>query len=171
MMEWQTILDIIIVILEKLVLLMLIVIPSHILIRITDKILHKFFKWTEFDETLEKFTHKSIITLLWLITIGVILVVFGVDVNAVVASFGVGSFIIGFALKDTLNNFAAGILILLNYPYRLGDDIEVKGERGFVKTITMSYTTLITEDKIKIVIPNSVVWGNPIKNHTAYKKL
>jgi small conductance mechanosensitive channel len=169
--EQQILLDTTVTTLEKLGLLMLIVIPAHIIIRIVDKFLHKFFGWTEFDETLEKFTHKSLITMLWLLTIGVALVVLGVDVNAVVASFGVGSFIIGFALKDTLNNFAAGIVILLNHPYRLGDEIEVRGERGIVKTITMSYTQLITNDKTKIVIPNSIVWGNPIKNHTAYKDL
>jgi small conductance mechanosensitive channel len=169
--DTQTILRIALTILEKTAQIILIAIPAHILIKIADKILHRFFGWTEFDETLEKFTHKTIITLLWLATIGVTLVVLGVDVNAVIASFGVGSFIIGFALKDTLSNFAAGIVILLNHPFRLGDDIEVKGERGTVKTITMSYTKLITKDKIKIVIPNSIIWGNPIKNHTAYKNL
>ncbi|MBD3262678.1 MAG: mechanosensitive ion channel, partial [Candidatus Altiarchaeales archaeon] len=66
------------------------------------------------------------------------------------------------------SNLAAGVMILLNTPFYLGDEIEVKGVRGTVKTITMTYTKLVDEENNKITLPNSIVWGNPIKNTTTY---
>ncbi|MFC2162627.1 mechanosensitive ion channel family protein [Candidatus Altiarchaeota archaeon] len=157
-------------ILQKIVILALTAAGAHVLIRTIDHLLGRLFDFTQFDRTLEKFAHKTIIALLWLLTLGLLLVILGVDVNAVVASFGVGSFIIGFALKDTLNNFAAGVMILFNHPFKVGDEIEVKGFSGKVKTISMSNTKIITEDNVKIMFPNSFVWSNPIKNFTTYTK-
>ncbi len=156
-------------ILSKIIQLALVLVGAHVVIRMANKILSKLFNTTEFDPTLERFTHKTIIAILWMITFGIFLIILGVDVNAIVTSFGVGTFIVGFALKDTLNNFAAGVMILLNKPFKIGDDVEVKKIRGIVKTISMSNTKLIMEDNVKVTIPNSIVWGNPIQNYTAYK--
>ncbi len=156
-------------ILERLIILSIIVILAHFVIQIIDRILGKVFDHTKFDQTLEEFIHKTIITVSWLITLGIVLVFLGVDVNAVVTSFGVGSFIIGFALKDTLNNLASGVMILLNKPFRVGDEVEIKGKRGVVRTISMSNTVLITKENEMITLPNSIVWGNPITNFTEYK--
>jgi len=167
----QTLIDVAYTLLERLALIIAIMIPAHIIIRVLNAILARFFDWTTFEPTLEKFIHKTTITLMWLITGGIILVVLGVDVSAVVASFGVGSFIVGFALKDTLNNFASGVMVLMNHPFKVGDDMEVKGARGIVKSISMSYTKLKTPEDVKVTIPNSIVWGNPIRNYSAYKGL
>ncbi|MBD3388912.1 MAG: mechanosensitive ion channel [Candidatus Altiarchaeales archaeon] len=155
---------------ERIFLVLLIVVPARFLIAFVNAFLERLFERTQFDPTLEKFTHKSVVTVMWLATLAVVLVVLGVDVNAVVTSFGVGSFIVGFALKDTLNNFASGVLILVNKPFLVGDDIEVKGVRGTVKTITMSNTKLITGDRVKITLPNAFILDNPILNYTAYKE-
>lgn len=155
---------------EKLVLVVAIAIPAHLIIGLVDRLLGRVFDMTEFEPTLEKFVHKTVVALLWLTVLGIVLVILGVDVNAVVTSFGVGSFIIGFALKDTLNNFASGIMILLNKPFIVGDEIEVKGIRGSVKSITMSHTKMITQEKVKVTMPNALVWSNPVKNYTAYQQ-
>ncbi len=166
----EAISQLIYLVVHKVILLILVLLPAHIFIRILNSFLGRFFARTEFDQTLEKFVHKTSITLMWLIVLGIALVVLGVDVSAVVASFGVGSFIIGFALKDTLNNLAAGVMVLVNHPFQVGDDIKVKDVRGRVKSISMSYTKLETEDRVKVTIPNSIVWSNPIENFTAYIK-
>lgn len=154
--------------LEKLALAIIIAIPSRFVIAVIDRLVGKLFKKTNFDPTLETFTHKSVVTFLWIAAAGLILVVLGIDVSAVVASFGVGSFIIGFALKDTLGNLASGVLILFNKPFIVGDDIEIKGVRGYVKGISISDTKLVTKDRVKVTMPNSMVYSNPIMNYTAY---
>ncbi len=151
--------------------LAVVLVMAPIAIKIIDMVLTDVFNITRFDPTLEKFAHKTIVTILWLFTLAVLLVISGVDVTAVVASVGVGSFIIGFALQNTLNNFAAGVMILLNHPFRVEDDVEVAGIRGFVKSISMSNTRLITSDRVKVTLPNAIIWNSPIQNHTAYKNL
>jgi len=152
---------------EKIIILAVITVSACLIIRIIDYLLGRFFDFTKLDATLERFIHKTTVMLLWLVTFGMVLVYLGVDVNAVVASFGVGSFIIGFALKDTLSNFASGIMILMNHPFRLGDDVDASGKRGIVKGINMSNTVLEDESGNKITLPNSKVWSNAITN---YKK-
>ncbi len=152
---------------EKLFFLAVIAVSACLIIRVIDYLLGRFFDYTKLDNTLERFIHKTTVMLLWLLTLGMVLVYLGVDVNAVVASFGVGSFIIGFALKDTLSNFASGIMILMNHPFRLGDEVSVSGNRGIVKAINMSNTLLKDEKGNRITLPNSIVWGNAITN---YKK-
>ncbi len=152
---------------EKIILLAVIAVAAQLIIKIIDYLLNRFFDFTKLDTTLERFIHKTIVMLLWLVTLGLVLVYLGVDVNAVVASFGVGSFIIGFALKDTLGNFASGMMILINHPFRLGDKVNVSGKDGIVKEINMSNTVLEDENGNKITLPNTRVWGNAIIN---YKK-
>lgn len=141
---------------------------AKIAIRIIDLMLNRFFDFTKFDRTLEKFFHKTVVMLLWLITLGILLLIFGIDLNTLVASFGVMSFIVGFALKDTLSNFASGVMILVNKPFIVGDLIEVKKVKGTVKTVTMTHTKIITEENYKVTLQNNIVWHNPIINYTAY---
>ncbi|MEA1924538.1 MAG: mechanosensitive ion channel [Candidatus Altiarchaeota archaeon] len=142
---------------EKIIILALIAVSACLIIRIINYLFGRFFDFTKMDDTLERFIHKTTIMLLWLVTFGMVLIYMGVDVNAVVAGFGVGSFIIGFALKDTLSNFASGIMILLSHPFRLGDDVNASGKRGMVRGINMSNTVLEDENGNKITLPNSRV--------------
>lgn len=151
---------------QKALAILLVIMGFHILIRISDRLLGRLFRFTLFDPTLESFAHKTIITALWLIAFGISLIVLGVDISAVITSFGIGSFIVGFALKDTLNNFAAGVMVLVNSPFKVGDEIEVRDIKGRVKSISMSYTLVEDENSVYVTIPNSIVWSNPIKNHS-----
>jgi len=140
-----------------------------VFIKILVRFMNRFFGETKLDETLEEFIQKTVETLMWLITAGIVLVILGIDLNAVLASFGIIGFIVGFALKDTLSNLAAGVMILINKPFHLGDEIEVSGNKGQVKSVSISNTTLFTEDKVKVIIPNTVITGNVLKNHTPNK--
>lgn len=159
---------------EKIVLVLAIVVAAQIIIKLVDRFMGRLFDKTEFDRTLEKFVQKTTVSALWLITLGVVLVVLGVDISAVIASFGVIGFVVGFALKDTLGNFASGVMILMNKPFRVGDDIKIITAKnveiqGRVKTVDMACTKIITKDNDKVTLPNSVIWGSPIINYTAYK--
>ncbi|MFC1820411.1 mechanosensitive ion channel family protein [Thermodesulfobacteriota bacterium] len=93
---------------------------------------------------------------------------FGIQTASFIAIMGAAGFAIGFALQGSLANFAAGILILILRPYRVGDFIMGAGEAGNVKEIQLFTTELATPDNIKIMIPNNKLFGDVIKNVTAY---
>ncbi len=98
----------------------------------------------------------------WILVAGVF-----IDVTPLITGLGVGGFIIGFAFQDSLSNFAAGFMILLNSPFKEGDYVEVAGNAGSVVNINLMATTLNTPDNKRITVPNSGVWGQPIVNYTA----
>ena len=93
----------------------------------------------------------------------------GVSLGPALAGLGVAGFIIGFALQDTLGNFAAGGMILIYRPYDVDDFVEVAGVSGLVKKMNLVSTTINTFDNQTLVLPNSKIWGDVIKNVTAQK--
>ncbi len=97
------------------------------------------------------------------ITVGLIssLGTIGVNVSALVAGLGLTGFALGYALKDSISNLLAGILILLYRPFGVNDKISVGGNEGTVKHIDLRYTTLENETA-KILIPNSKLFTDPI---------
>ena len=91
----------------------------------------------------------------------------GISLGPLLAGLGIAGFIIGFALQNTLSNFASGIMILLYRPYDLGDLIDVGGTFGKVEKMTLVSTSILTVDNQMFVIPNNKIWGDVIKNVTA----
>jgi small conductance mechanosensitive channel len=90
----------------------------------------------------------------------------GISLGPMLAGLGVAGFIVGFALQDTLGNFASGGMILIYRPYDVDDFVEVAGASGLVKKMTLVSTTIVTFDNQTLVIPNSKIWGDVIKNVT-----
>jgi len=93
----------------------------------------------------------------------------GISLGPLLAGLGVAGFIIGFALQDTLGNFAAGVMILMYRPYDVGDLIDVGGVFGTVHKMSLVSTILLTLDNQMYVVPNSKIWGDVIKNVTSQK--
>ena len=93
---------------------------------------------------------------------------FGIQTASFVAILAAAGFAIGFALQGSLANFAAGILILVLRPFRVDDYIEAGGVAGTVKEIGLFTTVLATPDNIKIMAPNGKIYGDIIKNVSAY---
>jgi small conductance mechanosensitive channel len=91
----------------------------------------------------------------------------GISLGPLLAGLGVAGFIVGFALQDTLGNFASGMMILLYRPYDMGDMVDVAGVFGKVDKMSLVSTSILTLDNQTIVIPNSKIWGDVIKNVTA----
>jgi small conductance mechanosensitive channel len=91
----------------------------------------------------------------------------GVQTASVIAVLGAAGLAVGLALQGTLGNFASGVMLLLFRPFRVGDFIEAAGVAGTVQAINIFTTTLNTPDNVGIVIPNSAVWGEIIKNYAA----
>jgi small conductance mechanosensitive channel len=93
---------------------------------------------------------------------------FGIQTASFVAILGAAGFAIGFALQGSLANFAAGVLILLLRPFRVGDFIQGAGESGTVKEIQLFTTVLASPDNIKIMVPNGKLFGDIIRNISAF---
>ncbi len=118
----------------------------------------------------ERFSLDQHLTLLLIRTCRVAIIVvgsitalgtIGINVSALVTGLGLTGFALGFALKDTISNLLAGILILLYQPFRLGDSIDVTGFSGTVVTIDLRYTELDQSGQ-KILIPNAKLFTDPI---------
>jgi small conductance mechanosensitive channel len=97
----------------------------------------------------------------------IVLAALGVDITPLFALVGGASFIIAFALQETLGNLAAGLMIMINRPFDEGDFVQIAGLGGTVKHVSVVSTTVTTPDNQVIVIPNSKVWGDVITNVTA----
>lgn len=95
-----------------------------------------------------------------------ILDIFGVNTASLIALVGAAGLAVGLALKDTLSNIAAGMMLLILRPFKADDFIEFGATQGTVKEINMFTTILETIDGLYIASPNSVLWGNNIKNFT-----
>lgn len=91
----------------------------------------------------------------------------GVSIGPLFAGLGIIGFVVGFALQDSLSNFASGLMILLYRPYDVGSLIEAAGVFGKVSHMSLVNTTVITFDNQSILIPNNKIWGDVVKNVTA----
>lgn len=86
----------------------------------------------------------------------------GIDISALVAGLGLTGFALGFAFRDALSNLLAGVLILLYRPFQVGDRIKVANFEGQVIEIDLRYTTLQGDGQTTYLIPNSMLFTNPI---------
>jgi small conductance mechanosensitive channel len=91
----------------------------------------------------------------------------GISLGPLLAGLGVIGFVVGFALQDSLSNFASGLMILIYRPYDVGDLIEAAGMFGKVNHMSLVNTTIMTMDNQTIVVPNNKIWGDVVKNVTA----
>lgn len=98
------------------------------------------------------------------ITLIAVLERFGVETTSFVAVLGAAGLAIGLALQGTLSNVAAGVMLLLFRPFKVGDYVEVAGLSGTVADVSLFTTELTTPDNVQIVTPNSDIWGTAIKN-------
>ena len=118
------------------------------------------------DDTITSITRYIVSYGIFIICLIMILNVFGVNTASLLAILGAAGIAIGLALKDTLTNIAAGIILFFIGSYRIGEFIEIESNSGIVKEINLFTTTLETSDGIYISVQNSYVFGNPLKNYT-----
>ncbi len=106
-----------------------------------------------------------------LITLGIVyqvLSLWGIDITALLASAGIAAMAIGMAMKDTLADIIAGILILTDPPFRIGDNIQIDGRmRGTVKKIGMRNTRIFTDENIEIIVPNALIGNSQVINESS----
>lgn len=118
------------------------------------------------DETLISFASNAIYVALMVAVLVAAASNLGINTTSFVAVFGAAGLAIGLALKDTLANVGAAVLIIFFRPFKVGDFIEVSGVMGTVKIINLFSTTLTTGDNRSIIIPNGTLIGGNIINYT-----
>ncbi|MBA85640.1 mechanosensitive ion channel family protein [Thalassobius sp. S69A] len=132
------------------------------------RIIRLGLKYDSLDDTLFTFL-GNILRYVILIFAGLfILNTFGIQTTSFVAIIGAAGLAIGLALQGTLSNVAAGVMIILFRPIKLGDFVQIGGETGTVKSISLNYTELASAANVQIIIPNARVWGNTITNFSIY---
>jgi small conductance mechanosensitive channel len=106
-----------------------------------------------------------------LVIVGIaVLQMFGIQTASLVAVLGATSLAIGLALQGTLSNLAAGVMLLIFRPFRIGHEVDVGGRAGTVNSPSLFMTELVGADNTQILLPNAAVWGQPILNHSAYPR-
>ncbi|SCB25589.1 mechanosensitive ion channel family protein [Rhizobium hainanense] len=118
------------------------------------------------DETLASFfqnvLHYSLLILVFITVLGQ----FGVQTASIIAALGAAGLAIGLALQGTLQNIAAGIMLLILRPFRVGEYIETTNVKGYIKEIGLFATEMKTADGLYLMAPNSTLWNTPIINHS-----
>lgn len=119
------------------------------------------------DQGVREFLYSCVKIVIKIMVIITALSTLGMNVTTLIAALGTAGVAIGLALKDSLSNFASGVLILFNHTFKVGDFIEIDGQKGTVRRIELMFTTLATADNKRLVIPNSVLTSDMIINYTA----
>jgi small-conductance mechanosensitive channel len=120
------------------------------------------------DEQVRTLTRNVLTVLTWVLAVVAGLVAGGLDPVYIFTFGGIFSLAIGLAFQDLLRNVLAGIFILLEKPFRIGDQVAVADQEGTVETISLRTTSLRTGDGRRAVIPNLMVFGSVILNSTAF---
>ena len=119
------------------------------------------------DETLANFLASIVGYIIKAIVLIAVVTKLGVEATSFVAILGAATLAIGLALQGTLGNVAAGVMLMLFRPYKLGDYVEVAGNEGVVDDVNIFTTNLATVDNVKVIIANGEAWGSTIKNFSS----
>ena len=118
------------------------------------------------DKTLANFARNLCYIALLLFVVIAALNKLGVETTSFAVVVGAAGLAIGFALQGSLANFAAGVMLIIFKPFKVGDFVEAAGKKGAVKEIRIFNTILNSPDNVRIIIPNAQVTGSHIENYT-----
>lgn len=122
------------------------------------------------DDTLVDFLGNILYAILTAAVILAAVDQLGVDITSLLTIVGVAGLAIGLALKDSLGNFAAGVMLIFFRPFTKGDFVEVAGTSGSVNEVKIFNTILTTPDNKRITLPNALITAEPITNYSALDK-
>ncbi len=150
----------------------LILFVFKLLALLSERLVHKAFASSKakISKLLREFFENMVSKLVMVIGVLVALAHVGVQIGPLLAGLGIVGFIVGFALQDTLSNFASGIMILIYKPFDIGDIIEAAGQKGTVNQMSLVSTTIFSFDNQILIIPNNKIWGDIIKNVTSQEE-
>ncbi len=136
---------------------------------ISRAIRRKVNKTPEIDPTLGNFAASIVRWVVLAMVIIAVLGLFGIEATSLVAMMGAATLAIGLALQGTLSDLAAGFMLILFRPYKIGQYVDVGGTAGTVKDLNLFVTELATPDNVQIIIPNGQAWGAIITNFSHHE--
>jgi len=151
----------------RIVLALLIYLVGKWVARKLTKLVRKLMQRAEVDETLISFLSNIVYAILLAAVVLAALDSLGVPVTSLLAVLGAAGLAVGLALKDSLGNFAAGVMLVLFRPFRKGDFVEAGGVAGTVDDVRIFSTVLTTPDNKQITIPNGQIGAGSITNFSA----
>ncbi len=125
-------------------------------------------KTPQIDQTLGNFAASMVKWAILAMVLVAVLGIFGIEATSIVAILGAASLAIGLALQGTLSDLAAGVMLVIFRPYKLGQYVDIGGTAGTVKDLNMFTTELVTPDNVQIIVPNGQAWGSIIVNYSAH---
>lgn len=131
------------------------------------RVLRAAMQKAEVDVTLERFIANLARMLLLVFVVIAAIDALGVQSASLIAVLGAAGLAVGLALQGSLSNFAAGVLIVVFRPYKVGDWIEGGGISGAVESVQILTTILKTADNKRVIVPNSQIMGSTITNYSA----
>ena len=140
---------------------------GRIIARIIVSTIKKIMGKAKIEQTLREFLGSIIQAILTIVIVIAALEQLGVDTTSVLAVFAAAGLAVGLAFKDSLSNFAAGIMVILFKPFKLGDFVEAAGVSGVIEQIRIFNTVMKTGDNREITVPNAHIYGGIITNYSA----
>lgn len=150
----------------KILVALLIFLIGQLVAKIIARVLGKVLRHTKLDKILVDFIQSLVNALLLVFVIVAALDQLGVNTNSVIAVLGAAGLAIGLALQGSLQNFAAGFMLLIFRPFKDGDFVESAGTSGIVEKIGIFSTTLRTGDNKEVIIPNGSIYSSNIVNYS-----
>ncbi|MBB1475413.1 mechanosensitive ion channel family protein [Shewanella sp. 5S214] len=153
----------------KILVFVFILFLASLVAKIVTKIISKTVKASklQFSQLLQDFFISLSSKVVFALGLLIALSQLGFELGPLLAGFGIAGVIIGFALQDTLSNFASGMMILIYRPFDVGDLINAANVTGRVSHMSLVSTTIKTLDNQRLIVPNNKIWGDTINNITA----
>ena len=148
----------------------IIVVVGFVLSNLVGKLVVKGMRARGIDPSIHTFIKTIVVLLLKFAVILSALSTMNVDVNSFIAAIGAAGITAGLGLQASVSQFASGIQILINHPFKSGDYIDLGTVSGKVHEIKMMYTELITVDNKRVIVPNSHITGSTIINYNSESK-
>jgi len=142
----------------------IILIIGIIVARWVSRLVMRLCEKNNIDVVLTKFLGSAVKITVIVFVLIIALGKFGISIAPFIAALGALAFGVSFALQGPLSNYGAGLMIIMTRPFTIGNTITIKEFSGVVEDITLSYTTLSTEDGERITIPNKHIVGEVLKN-------
>lgn len=150
----------------KILIALVIFLIGQLIAKIIARVLGKVLTHTKLDKILVAFIQSLVNALLLVFVIVAALDQLGVNTNSVIAVLGAAGLAIGLALQGSLQNFAAGFMLLIFRPFKGGDYVEAAGAAGVIEKIGIFSTTLHTGDNKEVIIPNGSIYSGNIVNYS-----
>lgn len=150
----------------KIMVALLIFLIGQLVAKVVARVLGKVLSHTKLDNILVGFIQSLVNALLMVFVIVAALDQLGVNTNSVIAVLGAAGLAIGLALQGSLQNFAAGFMLLIFRPFKAGDFVEAAGTAGSIEKIGIFSTTMHTGDNKEVIIPNGSIYSGNIINYS-----